>query len=120
MFKRLFWWGADLLSGNEIIADVLPVTLNFIPTWDDLGDLTWAELETWGEPLTALTPTMTIISADGNFVTNRTVKFFKSLRFRKINFSVTLVCNGSSLQPTKIFSYIANVRTKQLVSKESS
>jgi hypothetical protein len=119
-YKRLFWWGADLLSGNDIVADVEPITLSFVPTWGDLGNLQWEDLETWGNPTMSSLPTTTEVDGDGNFATNRMVKFRKSLRFRKVNFSVMLTCDGSSLEPTKIFSYIAIVRTKQLVSKESS
>lgn len=121
-FKRLFWWGADLLSGNQITADIQPITLNFTPTWSQLGSpLTWASLGTWGNPLSGGTlPTQTVVPADNVFNTNKMVKFLKSMRFRKANFSVQLITDGSQAQLSKIFSYIAIVRTKQTVSKVSS
>lgn len=119
-YKRLFWWGADVLTGNDIKADVLPITLVFSPTWAQLGDFTWNDLNTWGQPLTESSPTETIVLGDNLFTTNKLVKFLKSLRFRKVNFSLQLISNGSLLQPTKVFSLIAIVKTKQLVSARSS
>lgn len=117
-YKRLFWWGADLLTGNEIVAAVEPITLIFTPTWDQLGTLTWAELGTWNRPLTEPVDTMTTVPADGVFNTSKFSKFLKALRFRKVNFSVQLQSNGTVTEPAKIFSYIAVVRTKQTVSKQ--
>lgn len=119
-FKRLFWWGADVISGNQIIADVQPISLQFSPTWEQLGDTIIDELNTWGNPLDENSTTETIIAADNIFTTSRMVKFLKSMRFRKINFSVMLESNGTSLEPAKIFSYLAVVKTKQQVSAESS
>lgn len=117
-YKRLMWWGADLVSGNEIVGSVEPITLVFSPTWEQLGDTTWSELGTWDNLVESLSPTQTTVDADNNFDTNKTVKFRKSLRFRKVNFSVRLETNGTTLQPAKIISYIAFVATKQTVSKQ--
>lgn len=119
-FKRLFWWGADLTSGNAITADILPITLSFSPTWLDLGNKKWSELNTWGQPLEVASTTQTVVAADSIFNTNKMVKFNKSLRFRKANFSVLLKSNGSSSQPAKIFSYLALIRTKARVTEQVS
>jgi hypothetical protein len=119
-YKRLFWWGADLLSGNEIMAAVEPITLVFSPTWDDLGDATWEELGTWGRPLTEASSSLTVVSADSVFNTGKMVKFNKSLRFRKVNFSVQLETDGSIAEITKLFSFIALVKTKAIVTKQVS
>jgi len=119
-YKRIFWWGADILSGNEIIADIEPITLTFAPTWDDIGDLAFEDLNTWGSPLEEIQATQTTVAADGIFNTNKLVKFLKSLRFRKANFSVQIETDGSSTEPAKIFSYIVVVSTKQLVSTQVS
>jgi hypothetical protein len=119
-YKKLFWWGADILSGNEIIGSIEPITLIFSPTWEELGELTLGELGTWGRPLNAPLDVISVVDADNVFNTNKLVKFHKSIRFRKANFSVQLVTNGSSLQPTKIFQYIVLIATKQLVSARES
>lgn len=119
-YKRLFWWGADVISGNQITADVEPITLVFSLTWSQLEDNAWEDLNTWEQPLTESIPTQTVVAADGVFNTNKVVKFLKSLRFRKVNFSVQLESNGTSLQPAKIFTYLAIVKTKATVTARSS
>lgn len=119
-YKKVFWWGADVISGNTIVGDIKPITVIFSPTWEELGDLTWGQLGTWEFPLEEIPTTQTIIPADGVFNTNKLVKFLKSLRARKFNFSVKLHTNGSLTEPAVIFSYIAILKTKQQVSQESS
>jgi hypothetical protein len=119
-YKRLFWWGADLLSGNQIIGSVEPITLIFASTWEELGSSLFSELGTWGRPLDAPGDVVTTVAADSIFNTNKLVKLNKSIRFRKVNFSVQLETNGSSSQPTKIFSFVVVVATKQLVSAQES
>lgn len=119
-YKRLFWWGADILSGNQITADTRPITLVFSPTWSQLSGFSWSQLGPWNQLLDESPQEQTIISADNIFSTGKFVKFRKSLRFRKINFSVQLISDGTDTQFARIFSFIAVVRTKQTVSKEST
>lgn len=119
-YKKLFWWGADLLTGNEITASVEPITLVFSPSWTDLGNNTWADLGTWGRPLDEAAVTITVVDADSIFNTGKMVKFHKGLRFRKINFSVQLLTDGNALEIAKIFSFLAIVKTKQIVSAQVS
>lgn len=119
-FKKLFWWGADLLSGNDIIGDTTPITLVFDPTFEDIGNLTLAELGTWEDPIDQLQGTITVIPGDGFFNTSKMVKFKKALRFRKVNFSLALNTNGSASEPAKVFSVIAVVKTKQVTSKAAT
>lgn len=112
-FKRLFWWSADLITGNEITGRTSPVTYTFSPIWNSLDDSAWDDLGTWDNPLVVPTSTDTIIDQDNNFSLAKTVKFNKSLRFRKINFEVELQTNGTSLETGKLFSLTATVLTKQ-------
>lgn len=120
-FKRLYWWGADLLSGNQIKGSLQPITLDAVPTWNELGSLTWDELQTWDRLLTSVSPTETLIAADGNFVISKSVKFKKAVRFRKVNFSLMTDTDGSSTDgPCKLFSMLAVVRAKQVVTKASN
>jgi hypothetical protein len=120
-FKKLFWWGVDIVSGNQIIGSIEPITLLFSITWNDLGVQEWEELDTWGDPLSGVaTPFSETIAADSIFNTNKLVKFGKAMRFRKANFSLQLETNGSSTQTTKIFQYVAVVGAKQLVSARTS
>lgn len=119
-YKRLFWWAADILSGKQITGSITPITLISSTTWDALTTQTWAQLNTWGSPVTGSLANVEVVAADNNANTNKTVKFGKSLRFRKVNFSVQLQTDGSTTQPTKIFQYTALIAVKELVSARTS
>ncbi len=119
-YKRLFWWGADLLTGNDATGSILPITLVSSITWDALNTETWGDLFTWGNPTQGSVPFQETVAGDSITNTNKLIKFGKSLRFRKANFSVMLVTNGTPEQPTKIFQYTALVAIKQLVSERAS
>lgn len=118
-YKRLFWWGADLVSGNQIIGSIEPITFSFNPSWDALG-LGWDSITgPWDSPLITPSPTVTVIAADTIFEQSKAVKFKKALRFRKANFSVQLETTGKSTNgPVKVFSLIAVIATKQTISKQ--
>lgn len=115
-YKRLFWWGVDVVTGQEVTGSVKPITLVNSISWNALISETWADLLTWGSPLLTTAVHQEIISGDGVSNTNKMIKFGKAVRFRKINFSLRLETDGSPNQPTKIFQYIAVVGTKQIVS----
>lgn len=119
-FKRLGWWGADLLTGNDIVASVEPITLSFTPSWEDLGDLTFGELGTWGSPTEESLSTVTEVEGNNNFSISKFVKFHKSLRFRKINFSIMLVTSGATVEETKLFSIVGMIKTKATVVSQES
>jgi hypothetical protein len=118
--KRLFWWGADLITGNDAIGSIKPITLVSSVTWDDLTTETWADLFTWNNPTMGSVAFQETVTGDSITNTNKLIKFGKSMRFRKANFSVQLETNGSTSEPTKIFQYTAVVAVKQLVSARIS
>lgn len=119
-YKRLFWWGADILSGKQVTGSITPITLINSTTWDALTTETWANLNTWGSPSLATPSFIETIAADNIANTNKLVKFGKSLRFRKANFSVQLQTDGSTTQPTKIFQFTAIIAIKELVSARTA
>lgn len=116
-FKRLWWWGADVVSNNAVTGVATPIQLAFKSTWDDLSAFTWDQLNTWSQPLT--TPgTVTTVRATGTGVARRFAKFLKSLRYRQINFDVKLDTGGSTRDgPARIFTLTAITETKQTVPK---
>jgi hypothetical protein len=119
-YKKLFWWGADVITGQTIISSITPITLINSATWNALTTETWNDLGTWASPLaSAATVTETIV-ADNIANTNKLIKFGKGMRFRKANFSIQLQTDGTPTQPTKIFQYVAIVGVKQLVSARAS
>lgn len=119
-YKKLFWWGADVLTGEEVAGSITPITLINSTTWDALSTETWGDLETWGSPLSTASIFQEVIPADSIANTNKLIKFGKTLRFRKVNFSVRLETDGTITRPTKIFQYVAVVAVKQLVSARAS
>lgn len=119
-YKKLFWWGADVLTGQQVVGSITPITLINSTTWNDLTTQRWADLNTWGSPLAVAASFTETISADNIANTNKLIKFGKALRFRKAYFSLQLITDGTPSQPTKIFQYIALVKTAQLVSARSS
>jgi hypothetical protein len=115
-YKRLFWWGADLLTGQEITGSITPITFVSSVTWDSLILETWADLGTWGSPVSGPQTHQEIVPGDNIANTNKSIKFGKALRFRKANFSIQLETDGSPAQPTKVFQLVAVIEIKQLVS----
>ncbi len=119
-YKRLHWWGADIISGEDVAGSITPITLVSATSWDALTTQTWAALNTWASPISGSVSFEEVITGDDITNTNKSIKFGKSLRFRKINFSLRLQTDGSPSQPTKIFQYVAIVRTAQTVSARIS
>lgn len=121
-FKKLSWWGADVLSTDAIVGVASPVVLNFGTTWNQLHAFTWNQLHsrTWDQPMTSLAPTVTNVS-DNSTPSRKFIKFLKALRFRQINFRVTLITDGSTSDgPPRVFSLTAIVGSKEGVVKQVS
>jgi hypothetical protein len=121
-FKKLMWWGADLLTTQEILAYATPIVNSYKVTWYDLRNNTWNSLSgnTWAAPLLAPVTVPTDITTLTS-VNRKFVKFRKALRFRQINFQVVLRGDGSpATGPARLFSLSAIVSAKQLVSKQVS
>jgi hypothetical protein len=119
-YKRIFWWGADVVTGQSVTGSITPITLINSVTWDALTTQTWADLGTWENPIPASVPYMETIAGDNIANTNKLIKFGKAMRFRKANFSVQLETDGTTTQPTKVFQFVAMVAVKQLVSARTS
>ncbi len=119
-FKRLWWWGADIETNNEVVGIATPITSSFIVTWDDLANYTWDQLNTWDQPLTAPSLIQTVRST-GLGVVREFIKFDKSLRYRQINFKVELYTVGNTIDgPAKLFTMTALTEARQVVSKAVS
>jgi len=115
-YKKLFWWGADVRTGDDVLGSITPITLINSVTWDMLTTETWADLGTWSSPTTEATVYSELVPGDDIENTNKMIKFGKTMRFRKANFSVRLITDGTPTRPAKIFQYVAVVGVKQLVS----
>lgn len=122
-FKRLFWWGVDLLSRNDLSYIVHPVQYTRAVTHADMSAFTHAQLSSGTHlmPLSVsvdVSDSMTISNSAGN---RMFIKLLKSMRFRQIYFTVSGTTAGTILDaPLRIYSLIAFIDNKQLVSKEVS
>jgi len=121
-YKRLFWWGADIISKRNITAVVNPISSNKTVSWAALKLGTWNSLltATWGSPLTTVVSIQTIV-ADSSTIGRKFVKFLKSLRWRQVNFELTLESYGTTNDgPPRLFSLTAVVGLKETVVKQVS
>lgn len=119
-YKRLFWWGADVITGEDSTGSITPITLISSTTWEALNLETWNDLGTWASPLSVASTFMETVTGDGISNTNKFIRFGKSQRFRKARFSLKMQTDGTTTQPTKLFQFMAVVGIKQTVSVRSS
>jgi len=118
-FKRLWWWGADIISQNSVTGKVTPTVFSFSATWGDLSTKTWGDLalNTWGQPLSTPATVSTAVGT-GSGVVRRFVKFLKSLRYRQVGFELELTTNGTTTDgPARIFTILAITESKGTVGK---
>lgn len=119
-FKRLWWWGADVATNRDITGTATPIVISFDTTWSALSSTPWNQLKTWAQPLTEPTGVTTMVTT-GAGTSRRFVKFLKALRYRQINFSVTMKTQGSTADgPAKLFTEMIITETKEGVVKAIS
>lgn len=122
-FKRLFWWGADVLTRRDLSYTVHPVQYTRGITHEEMSAYTHTQLSagTHLQPLSIsidVSDSMEISNTVGN---RMFIKLLKSLRFRQIYFTVQGTTDGTVLgAPFRIYSLVAFIDSKQLVSKEVS
>lgn len=121
-FKRLFWWGADVLAKRDITYSVSPVSYSPSITHAQLHVYKHSEIT--GNHLRPIS--ISINYTDNSSISNVAgtrlfVKMLKSMRFRQIYFTLTGTTDGTSTQgPLRVFSLTAMVDNKELVAKELS
>src|SRR4030095_1305873 len=97
-YKRLMWWGVDMLSRSKIDVIVTPVVYGRPIRIMDVDDRTIASLST--RPINSLLD-IDISVADSANITNPNgvrmfVKYLKSLRFRQIQFQLSSTIDGTT------------------------
>lgn len=119
-FKRLFAWGADILTLRDVTSIATPITFGFTPTWENVAAFKWDELNTWEKPLSESLQIITSVTG-GPGTLKRFYKFNKSVRFRQINFEVTMETDGTLGEgPNRFYTLTLFMRVKQTVSKQVS
>lgn len=117
-FKRMMWWGIDLLSKSKIDVTVIPVTYGLPVKWNQLPPRTWAQMSpgTWGAPLDISISVSDTVDIKNTKGIRMFVRYLKSLRFRQVQFTVTSVLDGTTFTgPLQLYSVTAYVVNKQLV-----
>ena len=116
-FKRLWWWGADVTTDNDIIGIATPIVFSFNVTWDMLSVLQWNALGTWSQPTTVIQAVETTQETETG-TSRRFAKFLKGLRYRQINFAVRLTTEGSTVDgPARLFTMTNFTESKETVTK---
>jgi hypothetical protein len=120
-FKRLMWWGIDVISNQDITAVAMPQELESADiTWGDLDNTTWGSLATWADPLVQSSWVTTVVT-DSFKIRRKFIKLLKSLRFRQISFKVILQSDGSAQNgsgPAKLFTINPIIGVKETVAKQ--
>jgi hypothetical protein len=119
-FKKLWWWGVDVITNRAITGTATPIVVSFAVTWAQLATKKWNQLLTWNQPLTAAIGVgSTVTAATGT--SRRFIKFPKALRFRQINFNNMLLTDGSVADgPARLFTMTVITEVKEGVVKEIS
>lgn len=117
-FKRLFWWGMDGLTVNQVIGTATPVVFNFSVTWGSLNNTIWNDRFTWEFPSSNVSYSVVGNAPAGAGNSRRFFKFPKSLRFRQINFKIDMSTDGTTLQgPARIYSLSPFMTAHETVAK---
>lgn len=120
-FKRLFWWGVDIISKSTVNFRVSPVVYSIPVTWGQLVGVPWTSLKTWGRPLDVSIDVTDSASSSNPSYYRVFVKLLKSLRFRQVQFILESTTDGSDATgPLRVFSLTAFVDAKENVVKQVS
>lgn len=120
-FKRLYWWGVDVLTTGIVTGMLTPVIYTFQVTWDTLAaNYDWDEMAafTWDQPGNVI-PTVSDSADTSGSYSRKLIKFLKAIRFRNIFFTVTLQTTGKSTDaPVKLFTVSPIVQLKERAMKQ--
>lgn len=116
-FKRLFWWGVDIMSRSLVNYKMSPVSYVRIITHQELSAYTHTQLSagTHARLLdSSIDVTDSSISED-TINSRMFVKLVKSSRFRQIFFTVEGLLNGDpNDSPLRIYSLVGFIDNKQI------
>ena len=120
-FKRLYYWGANMIAKAPVTGIASPIAYATSFTWGQAKLRTWgaARAFTWGRPIDSdlqIVDPVGISTLDGE---RKYIKFLKSLRFRQIYFEIRFQTTGTiSDSPSKLFTLTTFVAAKEIVPKK--
>lgn len=120
-FKRLYWWGVDLMSKSALSFRVYPSAYDTPISWGAVSAVPISVLQTWGRPLdVSLDVTDSVNSANPSNLRTFT-KLLKGLRFRQVQFKLDTTSDGTALTgPLRVFSLTSFIDNKEQVVKKVS
>jgi hypothetical protein len=119
-YKKMHWWGADVVTSQSVTGTATPIVTNFSVTWGQIKTTPWSQLGTWGQPLNFIPGTVQTWPAPGSNA-RHFVKFPKSMRYRQINFALQMQYDGTTLTgPAKLFGIMNVMEVKQIVTEGSN
>lgn len=121
-FKRLFWWGADVLTKTNLTYKLSPQVYSTAVTHQALSAYKHNQITgTHLRPLDIVLDVTNTLPVSNSIGLRMFVKFLKSLRFRQVYFSVSGTTDGTATQgPIRVYSLSAFVDNKQVVPKQVS
>lgn len=119
-YKKMHWWGADVVTSQSVTGIATPVVTNFQVTWAQAKTYTWSQLNTWGQPLLSIPGVSTTWPSPGSNA-RHFVKFMKSLRYRQVNFQIIMSTDGTlNTGPARLFGILNVMEVKQVVTEGSN
>lgn len=116
LFKKLYWWGADVLMNGTVDAYAVPVIYNFTITWATMAGFTWAQVanNTWARPAEADISVHETVTTTGAI--RKFLKFMKSIRFRNAYFILDFTISDWA-NPVRVYSIEPVINVKEQVPK---
>lgn len=119
-FKRMFWWGADVITNSAVTGTATPIVTNFQVTWGMIKTTQWGQLYTWQQPLPAVPSVVTTIASPG-ILMKHFCKFTEGVRYRQINFKLQLTTDGTTITgPVHVFGIMNVMEVRQIVTEGSN
>lgn len=126
-WKRLYWWGAEVMAVGNIKARAYPVDLQSETTitWDQLQTATWDTLEDAPDGWDDLIQVSQFVNTDlvytGVKPQRLNLKLDQAIRFRRVYFELYLDTDGTdSTAPAQIFNIAPMIGAKAKISERIS
>lgn len=124
-FKRLISWGVDCISKVLLKGEVKPIVYGQAITWQYMVDnnITWQsridQMLTWDNPVNASIAVDDIVQTIDAGTGRKFVRFLKSLRFRQVQFRLSVETQGNlATAPVRIYSITTRVSEKNTVPRK--
>ena len=120
LWKRLFYWSADVYTARDVYGVVSPIQFtSLVISWDDLENFTFDQLElgTWDFPIVKNPEVQTQVVYPSPLPYRVNVTFQRDMRFRRASFEVRLSTDGTTATgPVRIIAFVIHAVLKRGIS----